>query len=141
MVRNLCFAFLGLMLVACTAENQAVRSTEPQDVLGKTWQWISTLTPVEKITVPAPERYTIKLAEGRAQIQFDCNRGGGGYTISEGRLSFGPLISTRMACPEDSLDATFMRDLQRVSSFFMEKEALYLELHADSGTMRFQKVN
>jgi hypothetical protein len=33
-----------------------------------------------------------------------------------------------------------MRDLQRVSSFFVEGGELYLELPADSGTMRFRKA-
>jgi heat shock protein HslJ len=118
------------------------RSTDPRRVLNEIWQWESTLTPVEKITVPDPERYTIRLNDdGKAQILFDCNRGGGNFNISEGKLSFSPLISTRMACPEDSLDAPFMRDLQRVASFFIEGGNLYLELPADSGTMRFRKAD
>jgi len=62
---------------------------------------------------------------------------GGNYKIAEGQLSFGPMMSTRMACPPDTLDAFFMRDLQRVASFFVEEGALYLELPYDSGTMRF----
>ena len=69
-------------------------------VIGKAWQWVATVTPAEKISVPASERYTILLmADGKAQAQFDCNRGGGGYTIAEGELSFGPMMSTRMALP------------------------------------------
>ena len=48
------------------------------------------------------------------------------------------LISTRMACPPDTLDGPFMRDLQRVSSFFVEDGHLYLELPMDSGTMKFR---
>ena len=110
-------------------------------MVGKTWQWVSTLTPVEKITVAAPERYTIPLqADGTVRVQFDCNKGGGNYTLSEGRLSFGPLMSTRMACPPDTHDAPVMRDLQRVGSFFVEAGQLFLELPADSGTMRFRQA-
>ena len=91
------------------------------------------------MTASNPERYTILLkADGKVQIRFDCNLGGGDYQISEGRLSFGPLMSTRMACPPDTLDAPFMRDLQRVASFFVEKGNLYLEMPYDSGTMRFR---
>ena len=66
------------------------------------------------------------------------NNGGGNYQISAGKLSFGPLMSTRMACPPGSLDATYTRDLQRVVSFFVQDGDLYLELPVDSGTMRFQ---
>ena len=141
MFRIIFLALLGMMVSLCTSAEQSVRIRDPQSVLAITWQWVSTLTPVEKITVSAPERYTIQLAEGKARIRFDCNRGGGDYMISEGKLSFGPLICTRMACPEDSLDGPFIRDLQRVSSFFIENEELYLELPADSGTMRFRKVD
>ena len=142
MRRILSTALLGMVIVGCattgTLPDENARSTAPQAVLKKTWQWVSTITPVEKIAVPTPERYTIMLTEGgRLQARFDCNRGGGEYKISLGKLSFGPLMSTRMACPEDSLDAPFMRDLQRVTSFFTQDGLLYLELPYDSGTMKF----
>ena len=110
-------------------------------MIGKTWQWVSTTTPAEKITVPDPGRYTIRFtADGNLQARFDCNRGGGSYTISKGRIAFGPMMSTRMACPPDSQDGPFMRDLHRVTSFFVEKGTLYLELPYDSGTMRFREA-
>lgn len=138
-MRPLTAVFACMFFAVCATGDQAARSTNPQDVIGRTWQWVSTVTPVEKTTISAPGRYTILLTDkGRLQAQFDCNRGGGDYKISEGALSFGPLISTRAACPEDSQDGPFMRDLQRVSSFFIENGMLYLELSADSGTMRFQ---
>jgi heat shock protein HslJ len=134
---------VGLVLVGCAAGmsgEQPARSKDPQMVIGKSWQWVSTVTPVEKITAAAPARYTILLLEdGNIRARFDCNKGGGKYTLSEGRLSFGPLMSTRMACPPDTQDAPFMRDLQRVSSFFVENGELVLELTMDSGTMRFRQ--
>jgi len=134
----------GLVLVGCAAgisSEQPARSKDPQLVVGQTWQWVSTITPVEKITVAAPERYTILLQEdGNVRARFDCNKGGGKVILSEGQLSFGPLISTRMACPSDTRDAVFTRDLQRVSSFFVEGGELYLELPMDSGTMRFRQA-
>lgn len=117
----------------------AKRSKDPRLVLNKTWQWESTTTPVEMIDVPNPERYTIFMKDdGKIQARFDCNHGGGNYEISAGKLSFGPLMSTRMACPEDSLEGPFMRDLQRVVSFFIDNGRLYLELPYDSGTMKFR---
>lgn len=142
MLRVFSVLLIGMIIVSCAADplsGENAHSRDPQSVLNKTWQWMSTITPLEKITVPTPERYTIRLSDdGRLQAQFDCNRGGGDYKISEGKLSFGPLLSTRMACPEDSLDASFMRDLQRAESFFVEDGNLYLELPYDSGTMKFR---
>lgn len=106
--------------------------------MNRTWQWVSTVTPAEKIDVPHPERYTILLQDdGHLQARFDCNRDGGNYTISAGQLTFGPLRSTRMACSGDSLDTPFMRDLQQVVSFFVDDGKLYLALPHDSGTMTF----
>ena len=134
---------LGMLLAVCFLNPPvaAGRSTELQLIIGKTWQWEATVTPAERIIVPAPERYTLLLKSGgRADIRFDCNRGGGGYRISNGKLSFDPMVSTRMACPEGSLDNIFMRDLQRVLSFFVENGQLYLELPHDSGTMRFREA-
>jgi len=142
-MRIISMALLGMVIMGCAATtaqpDENTHSTDPQSVLNKNWQWVSTITPVEKIAVPNPERYTIILTDdGKLQARFDCNRGGGEYKISEGKLSFGPLLSTRMACPPDTLDRPFMRDLQRVTSFFLQDGLLYLELPYDSGTMKFR---
>ncbi len=143
MLRILSFLCLIVLLPSCSSTvskpGTQNRGTDPQMVLDKNWQWVSTLTPVEKITVPAPERYTILLSEtGRLQAQFDCNSGGGNYEISPGKLSFGPLLAIRMACPPDSLGYRFMQDLQQVKLFFMQGGELYLDLPMDGGTMRFR---
>ena len=137
MHRILWVLLLGVVLAGCAAgssSDQNIRSKAPEAITDKTWQWEATVTPVEKIMVTALERYTIFLkTEGTVQARFDCNRGGGGYKISPGSLSFTHLMPTRMACPTDSLDSIFMRDLQRVVSFFVEAGSLYLELPYDSG--------
>ena len=136
---------LGMVIMGCAATSAPphdnTRSTDPQSVLNKTWQWVSTITPVEKIAVSNSERYTIVLTDdGKLQARSDCNRGGGEFKISPGKLSFGPLMSTRMACPSDTLDGPFMRDLQRVASFFVQNGLLYLELPYNNGTMKFRPV-
>jgi heat shock protein HslJ len=142
MLRIFSVLFIGMVTVSCAGgplPGEKTRNTDPQMVFNRTWQWVSTITPVEKIVVPDPERYTILLtSDGKAKVRFDCNRGGGDYKISKGKLSFGTLLSTRMACPPDSLDGPFTRDLQRVASFFTKNGNLYLELSFDSGTIKFR---
>lgn len=49
------------------------------------------------------------MGDGKLQARFDCNRGGGNHKISEGKVSLGPLLSPRMACPPGSLDAPYVR--------------------------------
>ena len=132
---------LLLLVVSCLADVWAgeARSRNAQAILGKTWQWEATITPAEEIRAGEPERYTILLGEGgKLLARFDCNRGGGAYEISDGKLAFGPLASTFLACPSDSRATVFMRDLQRAVSFFVQDGKLYLELPMDSGTMRFR---
>ncbi len=109
-----------------------------QALLGTVWQWVGTVTPVERIDVADPSRYTLLLqADGKAVIQLDCNRGGGGYEITGHRISFGPIMSTRMACPEDSLVGIFTKQLEETTSYFTQGRELFLEMPYDSGTMRF----
>jgi heat shock protein HslJ len=104
------------------------------------WQWVRTVTPVEEIDAKAPERYTLILRpDGKAEMQFDCNRGQGSYSIEGNKLTFSPLIATRMACPDDTQDFIYMDYLQRVTSFFLRDDALFLELPMDSGTLQFQR--
>ncbi len=142
MLRMIVIGVAGILLAGCATEASPPRQAydnDPQAILERTWQWEATTTPVAKISVDAPERFTLRLGgDGRAQIRFDCNMGGGGFEIAPGRLTFGPLISTRMACPPGSLDGIFMRDLERVASFFVKEDRLYLELPYDSGTMQFR---
>jgi len=142
MRRYLNVLWMAAVVAGCTGAGTPAadrRSTDAQALLNKTWQWEETVTPVEKITVADPERYTILFADdGKVQARFDCNRGGGSYRVEGGSISFGPMMSTRMACPEDTRDALFMRDLERVSTFFIEGGRLYLELPYDSGTMKFR---
>lgn len=64
-----------------------------------------------------------------ARPRIDCNTGRGSFEIEAGKLKFGSIVSTRMACPPGSLDGVFSRDLQRVVSFFLSDGWLCLELH------------
>lgn len=145
MIRLLVLLSLVLVASSCTpvASTEAISPRhDPAKVLGRTWLWQATVTPVERISVAYPERYTIAFAEnGQLQARFDCNTGGGTYTLSAGQVSFGPLRLTRKACPEDSQDMVFMRDLQRAKTFFLQDDKLFLELPLDSGTMRFIEDN
>lgn len=144
MIRLFTLLLAGFVLTGCatvSSNGQGEQTASPQAVLDKQWQWESTVTPVETITVDKPGNYTLLLkADGKAQVRFDCNRGGGAFDISPGKLSFGPMMSTKMACPPGSLDFRFSTDISRVVSFFIMDGRLYLELPYDSGTMQFGPV-
>ena len=121
----------------------APRFSAPDLVVNRLWGWEQTETPVESFQSPDPKRFTLYLAaDGKAQVTFDCNRGGGSYRIAQGTLSFSPLTSTKMACPVENapLDQRFSRQLQGVAGFFVQNGMLHLEVPMDGGTMRFSEL-
>lgn len=113
----------------------------PPEVLGVIWEWVNFITPKETIEVPEPERYTIELAaDGAVALQVDCNRGVSNFTVTaDNRISLGPIGTTMMLCPDDSLGPRFTSELERVGSFFLMDGDFFLELPFDSGTFRFRQ--
>lgn len=103
------------------------------------WQWISTNDPAQgTVMVNDPSRYVILFNDdGTAFIQADCNNLQASYTTDGSSISINPGISTMAACPPDSLDQQFMTQLSSAAIYFIEGGNLYLDLPADSGTMRF----
>lgn len=77
-------------------------------LIGSDWQLVSieqagstaTLTPEQQA------RHTLAFGEeGAAQVKLDCNRGRTTWTAGQpmngaGTINFGPVMSTRMACPQ-----------------------------------------
>ncbi len=49
-------------------------------------------------SVPAGVTATIQIVDGRANVAFGCNTGGGEVEISDTALTFGPLMMTMMLC-------------------------------------------
>jgi heat shock protein HslJ len=129
------------LLLGCAAgleTGKPARGRAPGAATDRIWQWAGTATPTESLESPAPERYTLELAaNGRLLVQADCNRGTGSFRIGEGTIAFGPIATTRMACPPGSLDARYLADLQRAAAFFVQDGSLHLVLPEDAGTMRF----
>lgn len=142
MARAIHGAIIGiawLALPGCAGNVEQVPGALPESVLDTTWEWVGTVTPVERFTVADPSRYTITLnPDGSVAALFDCNRGRGSYEASEHRIQFGPFATTRMACPEDTQDFQFISQLERVTSYFVQDGQLFLEAPYDSGTMRFR---
>jgi heat shock protein HslJ len=124
----------GAVVVATFGARPSVGS----EIVGVTWRWQGTQTPVEQIAVDAPERYTLELLpDGRVSVQADCNRVGGTYALTASQLELSLTTSTKAACPPDSQSDRYIRDLGAAVIYFMEGGELFLDLKFDSGTMRF----
>ena len=53
---------------------------------------------VNGVPVAGAKPLTLRFEGGRASGSAGCNSFSGSYQASEGRLEFGPLATTRMAC-------------------------------------------
>ena len=103
------------------------------------WEWISTTDPAQgTVAVNDPSRYVVLFNEdGTAYIKADCNNVQATYTVDGSNISIAPGPSTMMACPPDSVDSLFLQQLSAAAIYFINGGNLYLDLPADSGTMRF----
>lgn len=109
--------------------------------VGFVWKWEGTQTPVERIVPPNPADYTLEfLPDTTVVAKIDCNRGHGKYQMDGKSILIGPLATTRMACPPGSLDATFAQQLDAARTIFFRGDTLYMDLLADSGTMKFSQL-
>jgi heat shock protein HslJ len=112
------------------------------DIVGVPWQWVETAYGDETtLSVDEPTNYTMTLLpDGAVNLQVDCNRGGGSYTLDGSLISLDVAVMTRMACPEGTLSDVFIRELNAAATFVMDGEDLVLNLFADAGNMRFVRA-
>lgn len=131
-----------------TPENDAAESETAEDEMannpltGTVWGWTRTEYGNDTVVEAAdPSRYTLTFeGDDNLAVLLDCNRGRGTYTLDGSSLSFGPIASTRMACPGDSQADRFAQDLENVVSFVLDGDVLALSLWADGGIMFFSPL-
>jgi heat shock protein HslJ len=112
-------------------------SGEADGIVGTAWRWRgTTLGDGSEITPADPAGYTLLLeADGTLQVRADCNRYGGRYTL-DGGLRLEITHGTRAACPPESLEADYLRQLGEMRAALLEEGDLVLDLRG-GGTMRF----
>jgi para-nitrobenzyl esterase len=138
-------SLLGLLLTFLLLPLQAATLTSSD---GKTlaigavvWKWQRTAYNNDtRVEPPDPTHYTILLMpEGHLSVRLDCNTGGGRYTLDGNSLILEVTHTTMAACPPESLDQKFMKDLAAARIAFTRGGNLYLDLMYDSGTMMFAR--
>lgn len=108
---------------------------------GTLWQWAGYVSPVERLTIDDPSRYTIEFGlDGRVACRVDCNRANGPYKVTEREINVNLLAMTRAFCGPNSHGDTFASYLTRVTTWFVRDGQLYMEMPVDSGTLRFTRV-
>lgn len=142
-MRTLLVAISGAVAIAAACAAPPGARQNPADLAGTSWRWVAFTTPVETVTVPDPERYTLSFSpEGnRVALRADCNRGAGGVSFPEPhRIALAALATTRAMCPPGSLGDRYVRELSRAAIWFLRDGDLFFDLPHDSGTMRFARA-
>lgn len=119
----------SLLALALLAMIAACGSTEaPPHPLEKT------LWHVPAANDPRPITLQFDATEKRVSGFSGCNRFSGSYTLEQNQISFGPLMSTKMACADaarNTTEQTFLDALSRTDSYLYENDTLTLfDAHA-----------
>lgn len=109
------------------------------DIIGVPWQWVAFTDPVNGTQdVADPANYSLQfLPSGVVRILADCNRGAGGYKIDGSSIDIAISAMTRAQCAAGSQSDNFVQRIDAAAVWFMDGENLYIDLFADSGTMKF----
>ena len=109
------------------------------DLTNQEWQWTAFTDPVNGAQeIATPAKYVVSfLPSGTVRVTADCNRGAGRYTVDDASISIAVQAMTRAQCPPGSLSTQFVQNLGAARVWFVQDGDLFLDLFADSGTMRF----
>jgi heat shock protein HslJ len=136
---------LGGVVLALAACGSTAEPSHPLD--GTRWQLLSLQSMSDDqgtTTVDDPSKYTVEFGtDGRAAFRIDCNRGNATWqadaaSSDSGSLSFGPIATTRMACPQPSLDQKVSTALSYVRGFLIRDGQLHMSQLADAGILHWE---
>ena len=83
-----------LLLAGCTTVGAGAAKLD-----GSEWS----VAAINGRATPGNDAYRMDFRDGRAGGRFGCNRFGGTYAASAGVIAFGPIVATRMACPDPAM--------------------------------------
>ncbi len=109
------------------------------DLTNQDWQWTAFTDAVNGAQeIPTPAKYVVSfLPSGTVRVTADCNRGAGQYQVDGASISIAVQAMTRAQCPPGSLSTQFIQYLDAAAIWFVQDGDLFIDLFADSGTMRF----
>ncbi|HWS40375.1 MAG TPA: META domain-containing protein [Arenimonas sp.] len=133
---------LVIGLVACAGS--ATTPSAIADPLANTQWQLDSIDYMDDTTVKPDDgtKYTLEFdATGMVSMQVDCNRLRGAYKFDQpSGLEFGELMSTRAACPPESLYNRVSNDMSYVRSFVIKDGRLHLALMADGGIYNYSPM-
>jgi heat shock protein HslJ len=120
----------GLLLAACSS------AASLPDLSGTTWKLVS-YGPVNA-QVPAVEGVETTLvfgSDGQVSGNLGCNSFGGGYTQKDDQITFEPLASTLMACPDPQMSQEGSAFQVLTGSVKFNVDGTFLTITSSSGDL------
>ncbi|HLU77908.1 MAG TPA: META domain-containing protein [Burkholderiales bacterium] len=139
-MRTILAAIIAILFVTGCA--QALPQPESATLAGTAWQLVRFQGGDDTLLVPDDKaKYTLRFdADGTVAVRMDCNRGRATWRADPPQLQFGPLVSTRAACPPGSLHDRIVRHWPYVRSYIVQDGHLHLSLMADGGIYEFEPM-
>jgi heat shock protein HslJ len=118
---------------------------DPHPLTGTRWQLVAIETSgsTTTLTPATTARHTIAFRDASSvDVQLDCNRGRATWTAEQprggsGAISFGPIPSTRMACPEPSFGTALAQGLGAAERFTTSPDGRELTLDTPQVRLTF----
>jgi heat shock protein HslJ len=84
-------------------------------------------------SIPQGVVSTLRIVDGKAEVDTGCNTGGGDVTVTGDSLTFGPLVLTKKACQADTaaVEAAVTKVLTGTVVYEIDADALVLQPRAD----------
>jgi heat shock protein HslJ len=139
---------LSLGLVACALPPapppRAIPATTGRDPLSGTSWSLATFVDAQGATQPALPgvEATLAFAGGRVGGTAGCNRLSGTYQVDGSSLTFGPIMSTMMACPEPQMtqEAAVTNAMANVASFEITGDRLAMNDASGATVLTFDRT-
>ncbi len=109
----------------------------PHTIANKHWQLDAFHDTLVNVGKQKPPYLYFDDSTHRVSGHSSCNRVSGSYTeAGAGKIQFGQMISTRMACPDMKTEAKFLDALGRVNSYNLSADTLLLKDEAGTVSLR-----
>ena len=102
---------------------------------GTTWMITGTVATEAVSSIPAGAEPSLTITDGQAAIDTGCNSGSGSVEVTDTTLTFGPIATTRMACPPDltDLETTVLTVLQGEVTYEIDGASMSIRAEGPDG--------